>query len=130
MSVLLYPWKFRAELRVIAGKLFAEGDELRTKGGRLRAKAGKLFAEGDKLSTKARSKLHTRAHKLAKEANRPSNEAGKLFAESNKLISEADKLFAKAVFEVYGNVDIEWLDDGCRVVSEEFKDITEAELDL
>ena len=88
---LEFVWKIRLKLRAESNKLRAEGD--------------KLWAEGDKLCV---------------EGNKLGAEGSKLRAEGDKLYAESNKLWAEAILKAYGNVTVEWKDNGCLVNSKDF----------
>ena len=69
--------------------------KLRAEGNKLRAEGNKLWAEGDKLRA----------------------EGDKLYAEGNKLYAAGDIVFLTAVITTYGNIELAWLDGGCKLAN-------------
>ncbi len=76
-------------------KLLDEGDIAYAKSRKLLAESRKLYAEGDKLYS----------------------ESDKLYSESRKLYAESYVVFLNTVIAKYGNIELEWTNDGCKLAN-------------
>jgi hypothetical protein len=104
-------WEERVRLHAEADKLYAESNMFHAEGDKLHAEGSKPCDMGSRFHAEG-SRLHAEADKIYAEGSRLRAEGSKLCAEGDKFRAEANLLWATKILETYGNIKMEWKDNG------------------